>query len=64
MALGYEGNLYILAFDHRGSFQKKFFGVTGDSRKRWPTAPRATKPGCWSTSSSGPRRRATLADGV
>ncbi|CAN5690795.1 hypothetical protein BH18ACT15_BH18ACT15_13030 [soil metagenome] len=30
MALGYEGNLYILAFDHRGSFQKKFFGVTGE----------------------------------
>lgn len=28
MALGYEGSLYILAFDHRGSFQKKFFGVT------------------------------------
>jgi myo-inositol catabolism protein IolC len=30
MALGYEGQLYILAFDHRGSFQKKFFGVAGD----------------------------------
>jgi myo-inositol catabolism protein IolC len=30
MTLGYEGNLYILAFDHRGSFQKKFFGITGD----------------------------------
>jgi myo-inositol catabolism protein IolC len=29
MALGYEGNLYILAFDHRGSFQKKMFGITG-----------------------------------
>ena len=27
MALGYEGDLYILAFDHRGSFQKKFFGI-------------------------------------
>src|SRR4051812_15133619 len=23
MALGYDGKLYILAFDHRGSFQKK-----------------------------------------
>jgi hypothetical protein len=22
MALGYDGKLYILAFDHRGSFQK------------------------------------------
>ena len=30
MPVGYEGNLYILAFDHRGSFQKKFFGITGD----------------------------------
>src|SRR5205809_1722713 len=29
MELGYDGPLYILAFDHRGSFQKKFFGVTG-----------------------------------
>ncbi len=29
MTLGYEGKLYILAFDHRGSFQKKFFGVEG-----------------------------------
>ncbi len=29
MALGYEGDLYILAFDHRGSFQKKMFGITG-----------------------------------
>ncbi len=28
MALGYDGKLYILAFDHRGSFQK-LFGVTG-----------------------------------
>jgi myo-inositol catabolism protein IolC len=30
MALGYEGKLYILAFDHRGSFQKKMFGISGD----------------------------------
>ncbi len=30
MALGYTGNLYILAFDHRGSFQKKMFGIQGD----------------------------------
>lgn len=29
MALGYDGSLYILAFDHRGSFQKKMFGITG-----------------------------------
>lgn len=28
MALGYDGRLYILAFDHRGSF-KKMFGIKG-----------------------------------
>ncbi len=27
---GYDGLLYILAFDHRGSFQKKMFGIEGD----------------------------------
>ena len=36
MALGYDGKLYILAFDHRGSFQKKMFGIDGD-----PTAEQA-----------------------
>ncbi len=30
MPLGYNGKLYILAFDHRGSFQKKMFGIEGD----------------------------------
>ena len=30
MRLGYDGKLYILAFDHRGSFQKKMFGIEGD----------------------------------
>jgi len=30
MPLGYHDNLYILAFDHRGSFQKGLFGITGD----------------------------------
>lgn len=29
MTLGYDGSLFILAFDHRGSFQKKFFGIAG-----------------------------------
>ena len=28
-ALGYEERLYILAFDHRGSFQKKMLGIAG-----------------------------------
>jgi myo-inositol catabolism protein IolC len=32
MALGYDGKLYILAFDHRGSFQKKMFGIQGDPK--------------------------------
>lgn len=30
MELGYDGPLFVLAFDHRGSFQKKFFGVAGE----------------------------------
>jgi myo-inositol catabolism protein IolC len=30
MGLGYDGRLYILAFDHRGSFQKKMFGIEGE----------------------------------
>src|SRR5579875_1663377 len=30
MALGHDGKLYLLAFDHRGSFQKKMFGIEGD----------------------------------
>jgi 5-dehydro-2-deoxygluconokinase len=29
MGLGYDGRLFILAFDHRGSFQKKWFGLEG-----------------------------------
>jgi myo-inositol catabolism protein IolC len=34
MALGYDGTLHILAFDHRGSFQKKFFGVQGEPNEQ------------------------------
>ncbi len=30
MQLGYDKKLFILAFDHRGSFQKKFFGIEGE----------------------------------
>jgi 5-dehydro-2-deoxygluconokinase len=30
MTLGYDQTLYILAFDHRGSFQKKFFKIEGE----------------------------------
>jgi myo-inositol catabolism protein IolC len=31
MTPGYDHKLYILAFDHRGSFQKKFFGIDGEA---------------------------------
>jgi myo-inositol catabolism protein IolC len=34
MTLGYDGKLSILAFDHRGSFQKKFFGVQGEPNEQ------------------------------
>jgi len=34
MTLGYDKPLYILAFDHRGSFQKKFFGVAGEPNEQ------------------------------
>jgi myo-inositol catabolism protein IolC len=30
MTTGSDSKLYILAFDHRGSFQKKFFGIDGE----------------------------------
>jgi myo-inositol catabolism protein IolC len=29
VTLGYRGKLYLLAFDHRGSFLKSFFGIEG-----------------------------------
>jgi hypothetical protein len=29
MNLGYDGDLYMLAFEHRGSFPKQLFGITG-----------------------------------
>jgi len=29
MTLGYDRDLYLLAFDHRGSFQKQLLGITG-----------------------------------
>jgi myo-inositol catabolism protein IolC len=29
LGLGYDGDLFILAFDHRGSFVRKFFGIDG-----------------------------------
>jgi myo-inositol catabolism protein IolC len=38
MGLGYTKSLYILAFDHRGSFQKKMLGIPGE-----PTAEEAAR---------------------
>jgi len=32
--LGYDGDLFILAFDHRGSFVKTFFGIEGTPSPR------------------------------
>lgn len=34
MTLGFEGPLYILAFDHRSSSQKRFFGVAGEPNEQ------------------------------
>ncbi|HAX82117.1 MAG TPA: DUF2090 domain-containing protein [Actinobacteria bacterium] len=31
MELGHQGQLFILAFDHRGSFKKKMFGIVDES---------------------------------
>ena len=40
MNLGYDQNLYMLAFDHRASFQKGLFGIEGT-----PTAEEKTRVG-------------------
>jgi len=43
MELGYPGQLFILAFDHRGSFKKKMFGIvdeTPDDTKKLKEAKR------------------------
>ena len=36
MGLGYDGKLYILAFDHRGSFTKRF-GIEATPLPRRPS---------------------------
>ncbi len=49
MDLGYDGSLFILAFDHRGSFKSKMFGVTAepdeDERKRLDASKRVVWQG-------------------
>ena len=39
MALGYDKDLYLLAFDHRSAFAKSLFGITG----REPSADEASQ---------------------
>ena len=34
MTIGYDRPLYILPFDHRGTFQKNMFGWTGSLNGR------------------------------
>jgi myo-inositol catabolism protein IolC len=46
MALGYDGRLYILAFDHRGSF-KKMFGVGADATDEQMERLQAAKQLVW-----------------
>lgn len=57
MTLGYDGRLYILAFDHRGSF-KKMFGVGSDATDEEMERLQAAKQLVW----AGVRR--ALADGA
>lgn len=49
MDLGYEGSLFILAFDHRGSFKSKMFGLSAepdaDTRARLDAAKRVVWDG-------------------
>lgn len=46
MTLGYDGSLYILAFDHRGSF-KKMFGAGSDPTSEQMERLRAAKQLVW-----------------
>jgi len=53
-AFGYHGKLYVLAFDHRGSFQKKWFGLGDEINKKTQTASLTAK----NAHLRGPRARA------
>jgi myo-inositol catabolism protein IolC len=62
--LGYTGSLYILAFDHRGSFQKKMLGISGppgpDERRRISDAKRVIFEGFGQAVADGAPRAAGL----
>lgn len=45
-AIGFNQPLYILPFDHRGSFETKMFGWQG-STSRWARSSRLHHPGPW-----------------
>ena len=45
MTVGYDKDLYILPFDHRGSFQTKMFGWKGDLTPTQTAEIAATKAG-------------------
>jgi myo-inositol catabolism protein IolC len=58
MSLGYDRPLYILAFDHRTSFQTKLFGIEGaptpDDRDRMAEAKRIILDGLLAVAESAP----------
>jgi myo-inositol catabolism protein IolC len=58
MSLGYDRPLYILAFDHRTSFQTKLFGIhgtpTSDDRERMAEAKRIILDGLLAVAESAP----------
>jgi myo-inositol catabolism protein IolC len=58
MSLGYDGPLYILAFDHRTSFQRKLFGIAGaatpDERRRMVEAKRMILDGLLAAGDAAP----------
>ena len=65
MDLGYDKRLYVLAFDHRGSFQKKMLGISGtpneDDVKRIEDAKALIGEGFFEAVSQGaPREEAGL----
>ncbi|HSM01901.1 MAG TPA: DUF2090 domain-containing protein [Acidimicrobiia bacterium] len=56
MTLGYDGSLFLLAFDHRGSFKSKMFGLTdpsSDDRQRLEAAKRVVWAGFESARADG-----------
>jgi myo-inositol catabolism protein IolC len=59
MALADDGKLYIVAFDHRGSFQKQLFGIGGEPTEAEAARVTDAKRVIWEG-----LRRATEEDGV